>query len=160
MKIIVLGNAGSGKSTLANRLLKDHKAASLSLDAVAFSGGATRRPLPDSVEEAKAFIRQHDSWVIEGCYADIIEPLLVYADRLIFLNPGVEACVQHCLARPWEPDKFDSKQAQDANLNNLLDWVRSYEYRDDEYGLRLHRALFDGFDGDKVEYPSASDYGK
>ncbi len=153
-----MGNAGAGKSTLARKLLERQAAARLSLDEVAFGEGAQRRPVADSVADALGFIEANDSWIIEGCYADILEPLLQHADTLIFLNPGVEACLAHCRARPWEAEKFGSREAQDANLQNLLSWVREYESRRDEYGLARHRALFDAFSGRKVEYNQPSEY--
>jgi hypothetical protein len=90
--------------------------------------------------------------------ADILEPLLQHADTLIFLNPGVETCVAHCRARLWEAEKFESPEAQDANLQNLIDWVRKYESRDDEYGLERHQALFKAFRGRKIEYNQPSEY--
>jgi dihydrofolate reductase/adenylate kinase family enzyme len=160
MKVIILGNAGAGKSTLARTLIARQPAARLSLDEVAFLGGAERRPLQDSVEAVKRWISEQDSWIIEGCYADILEPVLACADELIFLNPGIEACLAHCRSRPWEPEKFSSRQEQDANLDNLLQWVGSYETRADEYGLSRHRALYESFAGKKRElchpeaYPS------
>ncbi len=160
MKTILLGNAGAGKSSLARQLLTQEPAACLSLDDVAFqTGTAERRPLADSIAAARHFIAEHDSWIIEGCYADIIEALLPDCDELIFLNPGVASCVAHCRARPWEPDKFSSPAAQDAGLEFLLEWVRSYTTRDDEYGFARHRALFDGFAGSKREYTDAKAYG-
>lgn len=158
MKVILLGNAGSGKSTFARALMAREPAACLSLDAVAFAEGATRRPLEESVAAAGRFIAAHESWIIEGCYADILEPLLADCDELLFLNPGIEACIEHCRMRPWEPDKFPSPEAQDANLVNLIDWVRAYETRDDEYGLDRHRQLYDAFRGTKREYRDANEY--
>lgn len=158
MKVILLGNAGAGKSTLSKRLLSKHPAARLSLDAVAFQGGPQRRPLQDSINDVKRWISSNESWIIEGCYADIIEPVLSLCDELIFLNPGVETCVKHCRSRPWEPEKFASSQAQDANLENLLDWVRSYETRQDEYGLSRHRKLYDSFQGTKREFKDPREY--
>ncbi|MBF8223648.1 AAA family ATPase [Halomonas sp. 328] len=158
MKIILLGNAGSGKSTLAKRLLDRQPAARLSLDRVAFREGVERRPLAESVAEVRHFIDAHAHWIIEGCYADIIEPILPACEELIFLNPGVEACVAHCRSRPWEPEKFATREAQDAHLEALIAWVRAYETRDDDYGLRRHRALFDGFPGRKMELDDPSKY--
>lgn len=159
MKTLLLGNAGSGKSTLARKLLASQPEAQLiALDDLAFSGGIERRPLDDSVAAALDRMASSDHWVVEGCYADIFEPLLVHGEQLIFLNPGVEACVGHCQSRPWEPDKFATREAQDAHLDKLVSWVRSYETRADEYGLKQHRALFDTFSGEKIEYRAASDY--
>ncbi|MEM9157385.1 MAG: shikimate kinase, partial [Cyanobacteria bacterium P01_F01_bin.33] len=130
----------------------------LSLDEIAFAEGATRRPLAESIADANDFIAAHRSWIIEGCYADIVEPLLPYSEKLIFLNPGVETCVSHCKARPWEPEKFESSEAQAKNLKNLIAWVRSYECRTDEYGLKRHRELYDSFSGEKYEFNDPSIY--
>jgi len=158
MKLILLGNAGAGKTTLAARLVATQPASRLSLDEVAFGEGTDRRPLHDSLCEVKRFIADNESWIIEGCYADIIEPILEHCDELVFLNPGVEACVFHCRSRPWEPRKYRSSREQDHNLAMLIQWVRSYETRTDEYGLRRHRALYQSFQGRKRELNSASDY--
>ncbi|TLM63667.1 MAG: shikimate kinase [Deltaproteobacteria bacterium] len=158
MKVILLGNAGAGKSTLSGKLLAKQPAARLSLDEVAFQGGTERRPLQESIAEVRRFLAQHQSWIIEGCYADIIEPILAECEELIFLNPGVETCVAHCRTRPWEPEKFATIREQDENLENLIAWVRSYETRTDEYGLCRHRALFDAFQGKKREFNDPGQY--
>jgi hypothetical protein len=77
-----------------------------------------------------------------------------YASEVRFLNPGVEACIANCRARPWEPEKYPSKEAQDQKLDFLLHWVREYESRADEYSLARHRELFEGFRGPKTELSS------
>ena len=153
-----MGNAGAGKSTLAKKLVELESAAHLSLDGIAFEHGSERRPLEDSIADAKKFIDANGSWVIEGCYADILESILEYCEELIFLNPGVETCVEHCRARQWEPEKFESSQEQGKNLDNLIEWVRMYETRDDEYGLISHRALYESFDGRKGELSDPNEY--
>ena len=151
MKILILGNAGAGKTTLAAQLMRQGNIARLSLDEVAFGAGAQRRPLADSVAEALRFVGRHPQWIVEGCYADIIEPLLAHCEALLFLNPGVATCIAHCRQRPWEPEKFASRQEQDAQLAPLLAWVAEYESRADEYGLRQHQRVFEGFNGRKRE---------
>jgi adenylate kinase family enzyme len=158
MKVIILGNAGAGKSTLAKNLIVKEPAARLSLDEVAFQGGTERRPLQDSIDAVKRWISKQESWIIEGCYADIVEPALAYAEELIFLNPGVDACMAHCRSRAWEPSKFSSRQEQEDNLDNLIQWVRSYETRADEYGLSRHRALYQFFRGRKLELCHPEEY--
>ena len=158
MKLILLGNAGAGKSTLARKLIGQCPAARLSLDEVAFQGGTQRRPLQDSIADVERWIAGKASWIIEGCYASIIEPILVYADELIFLNPGVEACIAHCLSRPWEPEKFGSPQEQNEHLEGLLDWVRTYETRTDDSRRSSHRQLYESFRGTKREFTDPSAY--
>lgn len=147
-----MGNAGSGKSTLARQLAEPRCLPVLGLDAIAFADGPERRPLADSVAELTRFVDRHPAWIVEGCYGDLIEAALAHGDRLIFLNPGVEACVRHCHARPWEPDKFATPEDQQAMLEPLIAWVRDYETRSDEFGLQRHRRIFERFAGDKREH--------
>lgn len=160
MKILLLGNAGAGKSTLAALLAGDRAIPRLSLDDVAFIGGTQRRKLTDSLALCEQFMVGKSEWIIEGCYADILRALLPHADQLLFLNPGVEACLAHCRQRPWEPDKFDSPEAQAAHQAFLLDWVAQYPTRTDEYGLAAHQALFDAYTGPKRELKDPTTYGE
>lgn len=154
MKILLMGNAGAGKTTLSRKLMGTRPVGRLSLDEVAFSGSETRLPLDESIGRVNAFVAAHDSWIIEGCYADIIEAVLDRVETLVFLNPGVATCIEHCRRRPWEPEKFASPDEQHRMLENLVAWVSQYELRDDEYGLKEHRRLYDSFAGRKFEFTS------
>lgn len=160
MKIILLGNAGAGKSTMARTLIASagRQIARLSLDEIAWNDGAERKPLAESQALLQSFIDTHQEWIIEGCYSDLVETALPHCSELRFLNPGVETCVRHCLARPWEPEKFPSPDAQQAMLENLVEWVRTYASRTDEYGLARHRQLYDSHAGAKREYTDVADY--
>jgi adenylate kinase family enzyme len=158
VRVVLLGNAGAGKSTMALRLIGGRDIPRLSLDEIAWNDGPERKPLSESLDLLDEFITGNDEWIIEGCYGDLIEAALAHCTELRFLNPGVEACVEHCRQRPWEPEKFPTPEAQDAMLARLIEWVREYDTRDDEYGLRRHRAIFDRFTGTKREYSSAAAY--
>ena len=156
LRTVVLGNSGSGKSTLAARLSRAGERPHLDLDTLAWLLVAPprRRPVTDSAREIAAFMHESDRWVIEGCYADLLEVALPRTTRVVFLNPGVAACIANARARPWEPHKYASKEAQDASLDMLIGWIQEYERRSDEFSLAAHRALFDGFAGDKHELTS------
>lgn len=151
-RILILGNSGSGKTTMARSLHDELGLAHLDLDTVAWNEAVERLPLAESAAAIEAFVGSHESWVIEGSYANLAGVALRFCTEFRFLNPGVDACVANCKSRPWEPEKYASPADQDAKLAFLLEWVGSYESRDDEYGLAQHRALFDGFDGAKREY--------
>ncbi len=155
-RYLVLGNSGSGKSTLALRLARTHGLAHLDLDRLAWlpTTPPTRRPLEESAREIESCVAGPDRWVVVGCYADLLAVPLPRCTRLLFLNPGVEACIANARSRPWEPHKYESKEAQDANLEMLIGWIREYDGRDDVFGLKAHRALYDGFAGDKRELTS------
>lgn len=136
---------------MARALAAEHGLVHLDLDSIAWATPGVRRVTSESLAEIESFLASNDAWVIEGCYADLMDPILSAATEVRFLNPGIEACIANCRARPWEPDKYPTKEDQDAKLAFLLDWVREYETRDDEYSLKSHRALFDRFRGRKRE---------
>src|SRR4051794_37508195 len=155
-RLVVFGNSGSGKSTLARRSAGTHGLAHLDLDSCAWKPGIPprRRPVTESAREIAAFMDANGGWGVEGCYASLLAAPLSRCTLAIFLNPGVEACIANAEARPWEPHKYPSKEAQDENLELLRAWIREYEVRKDEFSLAAHRALFDGFRGEKVELSS------
>ena len=144
---------------MARRILGDSPIPRLSLDQIAWDEGPKRKPLEVSLSMLSDFIQSNKKWIIEGCYGDLIEAALPHCTELRFLNPGVEVCVAHCHRRPWEPEKFSTPEDQAAMLAQLVQWVRNYETRDDEYGLRRHRQVFDRFKGPKHEYSSVDSYG-
>lgn len=145
MRYLVVGNSGAGKSTLAKRLPGAH----LDLDTLAWDPGPVRRATAASAREIDAFTAAHDRWVIEGCYADLLAHVAPRATTLVFVDPGVDACIANARARPWEPHKYASKAEQDANLEMLVGWIRDYATRDDAFSLAAHRALFEAFGGEK-----------
>ena len=154
MKILIFGTGGAGKSVLAHHLAETRSLAFLELDMIAWVGidPPRRFPLEESLQKIDAFMEQSSSWVMEGAYGDMIEYLLPHCDEVFFLNPGIEACITNAKNRPWEPHKFNSPEEQKRFLPTLVDWLRLYETRDDEYGLPRHRELFDAFKGKKTEH--------
>ena len=149
MRVCVLGNSGSGKSTYAKRL----RAPVLELDSIYWEPHqiAVARPAEKVRADLDAFIAANGEWVIEGCYADLIEVAARACDELVFLNPGVTACVANARRRPFEAHKYDRPEDQEKMLAFLIDWIRAYPERADTTGYREHRRVFDAFGGRKGE---------
>lgn len=153
MRVVILGNSGSGKSTLARWFASHAGAPSLDLDTVAWEPGKVAVPRAPEVAVAmvRAFCEAHTQWVVEGCYAGLVSATFPFAPRMLFLNPGVDRCIAHCRARPWEPHKYASAQEQDARLDMLLAWVAAYDTREGDLSLKGHRACFEGYAGPRHE---------
>lgn len=151
-RVVVFGNSGSGKSTLAHELCDREGLAHLDLDLIAWLPGVPpeRKPLDESITEIDAFIHTHQGWVIEGGYADLLECVMPQCSEIIYLNLPVAACIENARARPWEPHKYESKAAQDANLEMLIDWISQYPDRSDTFSRSAHEALYTQFAGKKT----------
>lgn len=155
-KIIIFGNYGSGKSTLAKERCEIEGLAHLDLDTLAWLPGMPpeRKALAESEVDIQAFITNNEGWVIEGCYSDLFELALPYSNEIIFLNLSIEDCINNARKRPWEPHKYESKEAQDANLDMLIAWIAQYTEREDEFSQVAHMALFDCYSGRKTMFTS------
>lgn len=156
-RIVVFGNSGSGKSTYAKVRCDESGCAHMDLDTVAWlseSETPTRRPFEESRAEILRFIEAERAWVIEGCYADLLQLALSRATEIVFLNPGTATCIENAKNRAWEPHKYESPEAQNVNLEMLIGWIRQYDRRADEFSYDAHRRLFDAFPGRKYEFVS------
>ncbi len=107
--------------------------------------------------ELSKFLKENESWIVEGCYGELIESVLKYEPKLFFLSPGIDVCVENNRQRPWESHKYESKEAQDSMLENLLKWVRGYYDREDNWSMQAHERLFKNYDGPKLELKNGID---
>lgn len=156
MKIVIFGNSGSGKSTLAKCLAYKNKLSHLDLDTIAWKpvNPPERMSISESSVAINDFLSAHNSWVIEGCYSDLLELVTAQANEVIFLNLPVAACIENASNRPWESHKYESKEAQDDNLPMLINWISQYHSRSDTFSKVAHENLYEKFNGIKTVYLS------
>ncbi|MCR9279679.1 MAG: hypothetical protein NXH85_17105 [Pseudomonadaceae bacterium] len=152
-RFAIIGNSGSGKSTLAKWMAEQYNLEAIDLDEVYWlpDQPGVARPGEDSEAMLRERLQHLSGWIIEGCYETLIDSVADLEPTLIWLEPGEEACRRHCQERPWEPHKYPSKQAQDANLPMLLDWVSDYYRRDGAMSFKAHEAFFQGWSGAKKQ---------
>ena len=155
-KVVIFGNSGSGKSTLAKEICGAESLPHLDLDSIAWKlvDPPERKPIAESKREINEFTGFNKSWVIEGCYSDLLEIVLHESSEIIFLNLPIEACISNAQNRPWEPHKYESKKAQDENLGMLIDWIAQYSVRNDTFSSSSHEALFNSYEGRRIMYTS------
>src|SRR3954471_7027935 len=74
MRVLVFGNSGSGKTTLARTLAVQHRLIHLDLDSIVWEPGqiAVQRPADAIATSLRQFLSEHEGWVIEGCYGELI----------------------------------------------------------------------------------------
>ncbi len=155
-KILIFGNSGSGKTTLAKKLAKSNNLSHLDLDTVAWmpSVKPERAPISESQSKLIEFMKESDNWVIEGCYTNLLELVCHDASEIIFMNLSVNQCIENSKTRPWEPHKYESKEAQDKNLEMLINWIRDYTIREDVFSYKSHMGFYEKFSGRKTMYTS------
>jgi len=155
-KVLIFGNSGSGKSTLAKKLCSTGDLSQLDLDTLAWlpTVPPERKPLIDSETEISEFINSNRGWVIEGCYSDLLKIALPFSNEMIFMNLPIEACIENARNRPWEPHKYESKEAQDKNLDMLINWISQYSERTDTFSEASHKALYEQYAGTKLTITS------
>jgi adenylate kinase family enzyme len=150
LKLLIVGNSGSGKSTLSKMLSEALNSEAFDLDCVAFENKTSKRNAIDqSKQEIANWLECKERWIVEGCYADLHALFLNEADILIYLDISTEQCQANARTRPWEPHKYESKEAQDANLEMLLRWIASYENDDGATSKSAHENLFEHFSARK-----------
>ena len=149
--ILIFGNSGSGKSTLARQLCRAENLSHLDLDTLAWrpTTPPQRNPLDVSAVEISNFIDSNEGWIIEGCYVDLLEIAAPFSNEIVFMNLPVALCVENARKRPWEPHKYESRQAQDQNLNMLVNWIVQYENRTDTLSKAAHTRFYNDYPGRK-----------
>ena len=113
-KIIVLGCSGSGKSTFSRKLHEVTHLPLIHLDNIWWKEDRThisREEFDQKLDE----ILEGDKWIIDGDYSRTYEARFKACDTVIFLDYGVEECMNGIKERvgkeradiPWTEQKLD-----------------------------------------------------
>ena len=133
--------------------LQKHRLVHLDLDSIGGSRANRGPALSEAIAASlRQFLAEHEAWIIEGCYGELIEAATMHCTELIFLNPGLAGCLANNRRRPWEPHKYASIEQQDTMLEALQAWVADYYTRTGPWSYQEHRRIFDSYTGRKVEY--------
>ncbi|GAA5442422.1 hypothetical protein Misp06_00596 [Microbulbifer sp. NBRC 101763] len=111
-----------------------------------------RMPLEESRVKIEVFLRENENWVVEGCYTDLLELLVEESTEIIFMDLSIEQCIENARNRPWEPHKYESKEAQDSNLDMLTRWIKDYKARSDTFSYEAHLRFYKTYQGKKAIY--------
>ena len=122
MKTVIMGYSGSGKSTLAAAIAQKEQIPALYLDTVYWLPGWEPRDLEGQIRQVKAFLAEHENWVIDGNYRKVcFEERMEQADRIVFLNFDRFAS----LCRAWKRYlryKGKSRVSMTEGCEEKFDW--------------------------------------
>ena len=118
MKIQIIGYSGSGKSTLAKRLSEYYHIPLLYLDHVQFYGNWQERSIEEQNQIVEDFLKQNDSWVIDGNYSHVAPQRFKECDLIIFLNYSRIYCLIQCMKRYY---KYKGIPRESCPCNEKMD---------------------------------------
>lgn len=121
MKIVIIGFSGSGKSTLAKTLSLHYNVPVLHMDSINFKPGWIERDRNEFNEIVLDFMKNNESWIIEGNYHKIAPNRIEEADQLIFLNYNRFFCLKSVIKR-YKENKGKSRSDMAAGCPEKLDF--------------------------------------
>ena len=100
MKIAIVGYSGAGKSTAARKISEKYHIPVLFLDTVYHMPGWQVRDEEDAKAIVSRFMKENDSWVIDGNYKALCQQeRLEQADKILFFDVGRFTCFRQAFGR-------------------------------------------------------------
>ncbi|WP_349918741.1 AAA family ATPase [Aeromonas veronii] len=123
------------------------------LDAIVWlSGGFNQKRPQDESDLVTKVLVQEPSWVGEGVFGTLAEPLLNTADLLLFLDLDWSVCRDSLLSRGSQSARQRDTIAVEENFQQLLVWASEYEPQASKSFRQSHRELFERCPSDKHHF--------
>jgi len=149
-KIIIIGNSGSGKTWLGKKMATVLGILHTSLDTIFWEPGGFNRKRNDvEIETDLKRIQDSESWLVEGVFGHLVDPLLPFSDGLIYMDMPWEECRNNLLNRGSESSRQLDPMKAEENFQALLKWASAYETRDSKASKKYHGLLFGRFSGER-----------
>ncbi len=86
-KIIIIGNSGSGKTWLGEKIATSLGIPHISLDNIFWEPGGYNRKRNDvEIGTDLNRIQTSETWLVEGVFGHLVDPLVPFADALIYVS--------------------------------------------------------------------------
>ncbi|MFV0626433.1 MAG: hypothetical protein ACK5N8_03680 [Alphaproteobacteria bacterium] len=121
MKILIIGPLGAGKSSLAYAINKKFNLPRLNLDEVCRRPDGSYYPKEEQFEKLNEFIKNHSSWVSEGCQKYLYEKMS--PDLIVDMRINRFVAIWRFTTRFFKAKKLIGK-----NVDKDLP-VQAYHYR-------------------------------
>ncbi len=151
LRTIIIGNSGAGKSWLAKRLGAASAQQVTDLDDVHWLPGGydEKRDRAAAIERAVAAARDR-SWIIEGVFGWLVEPIAQRATRLIWLDIPWADCDGNLRSR--YQGKTDTR-----SFRELVAWARAYWERQTPSSYAGHKSIYESFEKSKLRLTSRNE---
>lgn len=122
MKIQVCGYSASGKSTFSKELAKYYNTKVLHLDTIHF--GPNWKIIPDCEMAIKIdeFLKENDSWVIDGNYKNASPNRFEECDLLFYFDFNRFTCMYNAYKR-YKKYKNTTRDDMAEGCDEILDWA-------------------------------------
>ncbi len=151
LRTIIIGNSGAGKSWLAKRLGAVSAQQVTDLDDVHWLPGGhdEKRDRAAAIERAVAAARAR-SWIIEGVFGWLVEPIAQSATLLICLDMPLTDCDENLRSR--YQGKTDTRSSRE-----LVAWARAYWERQTPSSHAGHKSIYESFEKSKLRLTSRNE---
>lgn len=121
MKILIKGYSGSGKSTFAKILGKHYNIPVLHLDSIHFKKNWEERNDDEFDSIVQKFIKDNESWIIDGNYTKIAKQRNEIADMTFFFDFNRFFCLKSVISR-YHKYKGKTREDMAEGCNEKIDF--------------------------------------
>jgi len=122
----------------------------ISLDRIFWEPGGYNRKRTDlEIKTDLESIQASESWLAEGVFGHLVDPLVPFAEVLIHIDLPWEECRSNLLNRGSESSRQLDPIKVEENFQALLRWASAYETRDSKASKKYHNLLFGCFIGER-----------
>jgi len=151
LRTLIIGNSGSGKSWLAKRLGDASAQRVTDLDDVHWLPGGydAKRPRETAIELVTVAASAR-SWIIEGVFGWLAEPILHRATLLIWLDIPWPDCERNLRSRY-------RGETDTRSFRELVVWARGYWDRQTPSSHAGHKSIYESFEKPKLRLTSRNE---
>lgn len=149
-RAIIIGNSGSGKTWVAQQLSDVLGQTAIDLGQVHWVQLPNEKRDKKEAHELVTVATNAQTWILEGVYGWLVQPILSRATCLIWLDICWEECRRNLHSR-------QKVGLETESFRNLLIWASEYETRQTSSSLAGHKTIFEEFNRTKIRLRKRED---
>lgn len=142
MKILVIGSVASGKTTFAKQLSQKINIPHYEIDSIVHDDKHNRKRTLKEQKQIIDNINREESWIIEGTLRQGLEFLLVYAEKIIFVDTSLFTRKRRIVTRFIKQKIGLEKSAYKPDfsiLKSMFKWTKDFEDNRKDFENKLSK---------------------